>query len=58
MGLWIENGEIAYPVRGISIGGNLLDMLSSIDRVGNDLRILHETCVPTYRVADMAISGI
>lgn len=57
MGIWIENGARAYPVRGITIGGNLLTMLQGIDRIGNDLEFLNETSTPTFRVAEMAISG-
>jgi PmbA protein len=57
MGVWIENGERAHPVRGISIGGALLEMLGGIDRVGNDLEFLGGTSTPTFRVAEMAISG-
>jgi len=57
MGIWIENGARAYPVRGITIGGNLLTMLQGIDRIGNDLELLNETSTPTFRVAEMAISG-
>ena len=57
MGFWIENGEIAHPVKGISVGGNLREMLAAIDLVGNDLAFTHETNTPTFRVAEMAVSG-
>lgn len=58
MGFWIEDGEIAYPVRGISVGGTTLEMLRSIDMVGNDLEFLGGTSTPTFRVSEMAISGV
>jgi PmbA protein len=57
MGFWIENGEKAHPVRGISIGGTLREMLKSIDMIGNDLAFHAPTTTPTFRVAEMAISG-
>lgn len=57
MGIWIENGVRAYPVRGITIGGSLLAMLQGIDRIGNDLEYLNEISTPTFRVAEMSISG-
>jgi PmbA protein len=57
MGFWIEKGEIAHPVKGVSVGGNLREMLSAIDLVGNDLAFTHETNTPTFRVAEMAVSG-
>ncbi|MBM3317192.1 MAG: TldD/PmbA family protein [Candidatus Eisenbacteria bacterium] len=58
MGIWIEKGEPAYPVRGITIAGSLGEMLAGIDRVGNDLEFTNRTTTPTFRVAEMAISGI
>jgi PmbA protein len=57
MGFWIEDGEIVHPVRGVSIGATLRDMLKSIDMIGNDLVFTAPTTTPTFRVAEMAISG-
>jgi len=31
--LWIENGELAYPVEEVTVAGNLLEMLAAIDGV-------------------------
>ena len=42
-GLWIENGELAYPVEEITIAGNLRDMLAGIEMVGNDLVLRNAT---------------
>ena len=36
-GFRVENGEIAYPVDGITIAGNLRGMLLGIEAVGNDV---------------------
>jgi PmbA protein len=57
MGIWIEQGQRAYPVRGISIGGTICQMLGSIDRIGSDIEFTADTVAPTFRVAEMAISG-
>lgn len=35
-GFWIEDGEIAFPVEGITVAGNLRDMFMGILAVGND----------------------
>lgn len=35
-GFWVENGQIAYPVEGITIAANLRDMFSGIVAVGTD----------------------
>jgi PmbA protein len=56
-GLWIEGGEIAYPVEEITIAGNLGDMLTSIDAVGSDLLWLSRVASPSLRVASMMVAG-
>jgi len=56
-GLWIEAGEIAYPVDEITIAGNLGEMLSGIDRVGSDLLWLGRTASPSLRIAAMTVAG-
>jgi len=56
-GLWIENGELAYPVEEITIAGNLRDMLGAIDMVGSDLVFRSALAAPTIRVARMTVAG-
>ncbi|NOZ61495.1 MAG: TldD/PmbA family protein [Calditrichaeota bacterium] len=56
-GLWIENGEVAYPVAEITISGNLGTMLQSIEMVGNDLRFNRSISAPTIKIAEMTVSG-
>jgi len=36
-GFWVENGQIAYPVVGITIAGNMRSMFRDIAAVGNDV---------------------
>ena len=36
-GFWVENGEIAFPVREVTIAGNLLDMFAGIAAIGSDV---------------------
>jgi PmbA protein len=56
-GLWIENGELAYPVEEITIAGTLQDMLRDISMVGNDLRFRNATTAPTLKIERMTIAG-
>jgi PmbA protein len=56
-GLWIEDGEIAFPVEEITIAGNLADMLKRIDAVGSDLTWLGRIASPSVRIANMTIAG-
>lgn len=57
-GLWIEDGEIAYPVSEITIAGNLGEMLQQIEMVGQDLNFESAICGPTIKVAEMTVAGL
>ncbi len=56
-GLWIENGAVAFPVKGLTIAGTAADMLNGIDFVGTDLDLSRGTATPTFRIAVMQIGG-
>ena len=56
-GIWIENGELAYPVQEITVAGNLLEMLRGIDAIGDDLDFRSSTAAPTLRFAELQVSG-
>jgi PmbA protein len=56
-GLWIENGELAYPVEEITIAGNLLSMFQNIEAIGNDLDLRSTVAAPTLKIAQMTIAG-
>jgi PmbA protein len=56
-GLWIENGELAYPVEEITIAGNLKDMYRNISAIGNDLTFRSAAAAPTIRIDGMMIAG-
>ena len=56
-GLWIENGELAYPVEEITIAGNLKDMYRNIVAIGSDLVFRGASAAPTIRVEGMMIAG-
>jgi PmbA protein len=56
-GIWIENGELAYPVQEITVSGNLLQMLRGIDAVGEDLEFRASTAAPTIRFSELVVSG-
>jgi PmbA protein len=57
VGLWIEDGELAYPVEEITIAGNLLKMYDSIEVIGNDLELRHSVAAPTIKIARMTVAG-
>ncbi|MDP5346890.1 MAG: TldD/PmbA family protein, partial [Paracoccaceae bacterium] len=55
-GLWIENGQIAYPVNECTIAGNLRDMLRRIIPA-NDARLHLSRVVPSLLVEGMTLAG-
>jgi len=56
-GLWIADGKVVHPVKGVTIAGKALDILNSIDMLGNDIDINRSFAAPTLRIAEMQIGG-
>lgn len=56
-GLWIENGELTYPVEEVTIAGNLKEMLKQIEMIGNDLDYRDRIAAPTIKIEKMTVSG-
>ncbi|MGE5416863.1 MAG: TldD/PmbA family protein [Acidobacteriota bacterium] len=68
-GYIIENGEIAYPVRGATLTGNGPQALNNVDMVGRDLGYAIGTCgkdgqgvpvadaQPTIRIKTLTVGG-
>lgn len=56
-GLWIENGELAYPVEEITIAGNLRQMLHDVEMIGNDLDRSRKVTAPTLKIHTMTVAG-
>lgn len=56
-GVWIENGELAYPVEEITIAGNLLDMFRDIEVIADDLEPRGAVRAPTLKIRRMTVAG-
>lgn len=56
-GLWIENGEFAYPVSEITIAANLQRMLLDVEAAGSDLEFRGSVASPTLAIREMTVSG-
>jgi PmbA protein len=57
VGLWIDNGELTYPVEEVTIAGNLLEMFAAVEGVGNDLVLRDRTASPTLLIGRMVVAG-
>ncbi|WP_300454163.1 metalloprotease PmbA [Accumulibacter sp.] len=56
-GYWIEDGEIAHPVEGVTIAGNLRDMLGNVAAVGNDVLVRGSKQVGSLLIEQMKVAG-
>lgn len=56
-GFWIENGEIAFPVDGVTLGGNTSEILKHIELVADDLDIRGSLNSPSFKVSELAVGG-
>ena len=56
-GLWIENGELSYPVHEVTIAGSLQEMLNHIEMIGSDLEFRRSVTSPTLRVGGLTVAG-
>lgn len=56
-GFWVENGKLAFPVKGLTIAGTAESMLNGIDMLGNDLDLNRPVTAPTFRIQLMQIGG-
>jgi PmbA protein len=56
-GLWIENGELAYPVSEITIAGNFKQMLMDLQQPASNLEFRGSVASPSLLIAEMTISG-
>ena len=56
-GFWIENGKIAFPVRGLTIAGTAEEILDGLDLVADDLDMNLSMAAPTLRIRSLQIGG-
>jgi PmbA protein len=56
-GLWIQDGELSYPVEEVTIAGNLKEMFQNIEMVGDDLEMRGRIAAPTLKISQMTVAG-
>jgi PmbA protein len=57
LGIMIEYGKKSFPVRGITIAGNILEMFQALEAVGSDLQFFGELGSPTLLIHNLTVSG-
>lgn len=56
-GFWIENSEELHGIKGVTIAGNLHDILNRVISVGSDLKFWQTTGGVSLLVEEIAVSG-
>jgi PmbA protein len=56
-GFWVEGGQLAYPVDGITIAGNLKSMFRAIEAVGSDVDPRSHIRTGSILVGRMTVAG-
>ena len=56
-GQWVENGEIAYPIKEAVVSGNILTLFKKIDALGSDMEFYGNIGSPSLLIGDMDISA-
>lgn len=56
-GLWVEHGEVAYPVSEVTIAGNLRDIFLRIEAIGSDVDLRGAVRCGSVLVDGLTIAG-
>jgi len=57
VGIWIKDGELAFPVSEVTIASTLQEMLNGIGEIGSDLEFLSSVSAPTIMLGEMTVAG-
>jgi len=56
-GLWVENGEVQYPIMEFTVNSNLAEMFANIVMIGNNSLKNSAVQTPGIVIQEMSISG-
>jgi PmbA protein len=56
-GFLVEGGKRSFPLKGMALSGNLIDLFKKVRQVGSDLRFLGNVGSPSLLLAPMDVSG-
>ena len=57
VGMWIRDGELAFPVSEVTIASTLQEMLTGVAEIGNDLEFRGSVSAPTIMIGEMTVAG-
>lgn len=56
-GFQVEGGRAQYPVRGMAVSGNLLDLFAKVGGCGSDMRFIGSIGAPSLLINEIEASG-
>ncbi len=56
-GYWVEHGQIQYPVKELTLAGNLLDMFNNLIMAGDDTDYRHSIISGSVVIAEMTVAS-
>jgi PmbA protein len=56
-GFWVEDGQVQYPVDGVTIAGNLKKMFAAIEAVGSDVDPRSHVRTGSILIGKMTVAG-
>ncbi len=56
-GLWIEEGKVVFPVKGLTVAGTAQEIFNGLDLLGTDLEMDRAFATPTFRIAQLLVGG-
>ena len=56
-GFFVENGTVAFPVRGLVFSGNLFDLLNNVAGIADDLKFYFKCASPSLLIKSADIAG-
>jgi PmbA protein len=56
-GMWIRDGELAFPVSEVTIASTLQEMLNGVAAIGSDLEFRGSVSAPTIMLGEMTVAG-
>jgi PmbA protein len=56
-GMWIRDGELAFPVSEVTIASTMQEMLNGIAEIGSDLEFRGSVSAPTIMLGEMTVAG-
>lgn len=57
VGLWVRDGELAFPVSEVTIASTLQEMLMNVAEIGSDLDSRGSVWAPTLMIGEMTVAG-